>query len=209
MPGPDVPPESWFDSDAAHAVGPIERVYGPSGWLYFNRAIRAGFLTVASLTVGLFLVLLARVGLAEWLRSVPGGVDLFVLWLALLPGLGVLAVALLDFRFVRRDLAGRLLVGPRGLAWWTPTKTTTVLWTDLGAIWSCHPSRIGPTGIIQRRVDGAVVVVDAFFADHHAIVARVAAELTRRIDRRAWPLGLRPPSEAIRPDELGITEPRP
>jgi len=196
------PPGPWLGSDAARAIGPVERVHGPAGDVYRDHGCMvavAAIMFLPGLLIPLALIFSPRWSIAPT-EILPAGVIALV---AICIFGGVLADVV---RLARRDLAVRVLVGARGLARWTPGGATVVLWADLGTAWTCHPARHDPSVVELRRADGAALLLDCAIAGHHAIIARVAAELAGRVDRRTLPHGLRGPSDAIRPDEPGVAE---
>jgi len=212
MPGPDVHPESWFDSAAVRAIGPVQEVYRPPARSYGGRLLV--WFVAAVFAVG-WLPLMVVLFLDpcsfggpfpvkdDWLGPIPAS----VLCVFVPVGLVVL-LAVMTERF-RRALAVRLLVGERGLVRWDPAGPVVVLWDDLGTVWVCRPVPGDPTGVALCHVDGVRVEIDRTFADYELAVGRVLAEMARALDRTPAPRRPRRPPEGIRPDEPGIAEPRP
>src|SRR5262249_26465539 len=111
----------------------------------------------------------------------PGGertlaiLDLFLFaWL-----LPVLLVVIVGFGRLRV----RLLLGVRGIARWSPCRSSVVLWDELGTVWRrAGPAVTGgnPLAVVLERQDGTRLPITAFFADYHQVTLRVLEELARR-----------------------------
>jgi hypothetical protein len=200
-------PQPWLDSAAAQAVGPVELVCRPRSWVAFRRQ--------PVLLWFLFLVALDLLGAALFLltsalRGFPGfsavqdwfaGSCMVLSFTALL-----LTFVTLWARRISAGLPTCLLLGAKGLAWWTPETARVALWAEMGTVWELDPSPTDADGWVLRRADGVTILLDGRLTDHLAVVARVLAEMPRapvlvreRTARRA--------SEAIAPEEHGVAEP--
>jgi hypothetical protein len=161
-------------------------------WLHFLAAL---YLLAALVLLAGALYESQRAGLA-WMVSCQG-----LTFSALF-----LAFVTLWARRISAGLPTCLLVGAKGLVWWTPETARVALWSEMGTVWELDPSPTDPDGWVLRRRDGMTIMLDGRLTDHLAVVARVLAEMPRapvlvreREARRA--------SEAIAPGEHGVSEP--
>lgn len=165
-------PAPWLTSDAALAIGPIQKVCAPT-WGEWGRVILAlvGIALLPLITLTLSLLCCAFLSPRETsLEGLAG--RLGVGWLPV-----VLIFAFLGFTHLRQ----RLLLGERGIAHWRPYLTRVVLWEQLGSEWRCLPSReAGPLTLTLEHRNGARIVISDFFAEHHHVALRVLEEIARR-----------------------------
>jgi hypothetical protein len=198
-------PQPWLDSPAAFAIGPVELVCRPRPWLALFR--QPALLWLAPL----LLLHLAASVVAVVALAISLATGSPLLWVFVLFPLGVTSLHLLAFllavRWILSSLPVHLLIGARGLLWWSPPLSRIVLWADLGTVWMLEPSLTDPDGWVLRRSDGTTIPLDARLTDYLAVVARVLQEMPRAPVPTHEPV-VRQPSEAIAPGEHGVSEPQ-
>jgi hypothetical protein len=196
----NVPDGPWLNETAA--IGPILKVC----------PISSGASGMIAVLVLLFIflnsVLLGFLGLATYAAEQPGlsfGLDilrvLVFFWMVLC--LKAIVCGIVDAR-------KRLLLGERGIALWTPWRTRVIRFADLGTAWRCiTPARDGqPLTVVLEHANGERVAINGEFEDHHRVALRVLAELERRSSERIPEPRQEGTSDAIKPAERDITEPR-
>jgi hypothetical protein len=195
-----VPRGPW--TSAAQAIGPLQMV---CPFAFRQRAKIAGLVLLIILSPVLLTILAFEICAAIhpglfFIRAILSG--LVLSW-----GCLSLAAIVGGIVFARK----RLLLGERGFGLWTPHRTCLILWADLGPVWRDVPMPAAedePLTVVLEHANGERLAITSAFAEHHVIALRVLDELERR-----WP-GHRPEArkdgttDAIKPAERDITEPR-
>jgi hypothetical protein len=105
----------------------------------------------------------------------------------------------------------RLLLGEHGIALWLPWRTQLVLWDDLGIAWRLVSSPAHadqPLTVLLEHTSGERVAITSAFEDHHVIALRVLDELGRNAPGRTPEQHKDCTTDAIKPADRDITEPR-
>jgi hypothetical protein len=182
---------AWLESRVAQEIAPLELVAGPTA--VAKRTVKRGHGVWALFTLG-----------------VLAGTLLFfsVQYSGLVPGLSarlttgvLLALCWVFSRFAtasgwssehERLLDSRILLGARGLAFWSPEKVIVLYWDHLGQGWSAtldipkaeRRAEWFPVRLKIQTKQGTTFLVSDFYEDAGRIADRVVAELQRPRDRK-------------------------
>jgi hypothetical protein len=182
---PSLPPGPWLLSAAAQEIGPVELVAEPTPnaqqkierWQWVWSSLRQGIVAFILLVVGLQISGLLPLSDVIVLASLGGGT-----WLALR----------CNRRYqntLQREalLHSRLLLGSRGLAFWSSAGSIVLLWEDLGREWTATPkvsdkerrAEWYPVRLKLRSSSGQEILLTDFYEGAAHIEERILAELQR------------------------------
>jgi hypothetical protein len=204
--GPDgqtsVPGRAWLESRVAQEIAPLELVAGPTAAA--KQSVKQGLWGCSFLVgvAGALLVIGVRYsGLVPGFSSAVASGPLLVL-LGLLTYWASVASSWCNEH--ERMLDNRILLGARGLVFWSPEKLTVLLWDDLGQEWRAtldipkaeRRAEWFPVRLKIQTKQGTFLVSD-FYEEAGRIADRVVAELQRPRERK---LPTAPSNDILAPD---------